>query len=96
MNFISKPQAPAFLSLFFIAAFADPALAAAGTQSVNNLFQTILGVLQGVSLVVVTISILWAGYKMIFTAATIQHVAGPFLGAIVVAAAPWLAELLVG
>ena len=96
MKFICKVQAPEFLSLFLIAVCEFPELAAAGTQSVNNLFQTILGVLQGVSLVVVTLAILSAGYKMFFTAGTIQHVAGPFLGAIVVAAAPWLAELLVG
>lgn len=84
---------PAFLAALMLC---DPALAAAGTQSVNTLFQTILTTLQGVSIVVVTIAIVWAGYKMIFTSANLQQVAGPFLGAVLVAAAPWLAELLVG
>ena len=43
-----------------------------------------------------TIALVWAGYKIIFTSATLQQVAGPFLGAVLVAAAPWLADLLVG
>lgn len=85
-----------FPSLLAALMLCDPALAAAGTQSVNTLFQTILTTLQGVSIVVVTIAIVWAGYKMIFTSANLQQVAGPFLGAVLVAAAPWLAELLVG
>ena len=85
---------PALLTALMLC---DPALAAAGTQSINTLFQTILTTLQGVSLVVVTIiALVWAGYKIIFTSATLQQVAGPFLGAVLVAAAPWLADLLVG
>ena len=66
----------------------DPALAAAGTQSINTLFQTILTTLQGVSLVVVTIALVWAGYKIIFTSATLlgrrlsgcRSLAGRFAG----------------
>ena len=65
----------------------DPALAAAGTQSLNNTLQTIL---------IVTGAIIWAGYRMLYTHANIQTVGGPFLGACLIAAAPWLAELLVG
>lgn len=42
---------------------AEPALAAAGTQSVTNFFNTIQGTLQTVSLVVVTISVMWAGFE---------------------------------
>ena len=90
---ISNFLFPALLTALMLC---DPALAAAGTQSINTLFQTILTTLQGVSLVVVTIALVWAGYKIIFTSATLQQVAGPFLGAVLVAAAPWLADLLVG
>ncbi len=74
----------------------DPALAASGTQSINTLFQQILTVLQGVSIVVVTIALVWAGYRVMYTEASIRQVAGPVMGAILVAAAPWLADLLVG
>ena len=38
----------------------DPALAAAGTQSLNNTLQTILSVFQGASLLIVTGAIIWA------------------------------------
>ena len=97
MNFISKLQAPALLAVIaLISTFAEPALAAGGTQSVNNLLQTILGLCQSASYGVVTLAIIWAGYRMIWTSASIQHIAGPFLGAIAIAAAPWLADLLVG
>ena len=82
--------------LILLLALSEPAFAAAGTQSVNTLFNTLLGILQGVSLVVVTCAIVWAGYKVLFTGVAIQQVAGPFMGAILIASAPWLAELLVG
>lgn len=68
----------------------------AGTQSLNNTLQTILSVFQGASLLIVTGAIIWAGYRMLYTHANIQTVGGPFLGACLIAAAPWLAELLVG
>lgn len=74
----------------------DPALAASGTQSINTLFTQILTVLQGVSVVVVTCALVWAGYRVMYTEASIRQVAGPVMGAILVAAAPWLADLLVG
>ena len=72
------------------------AFAASGTQSVNNLFQQILDVLQNVSLVVVTIAIIWAGYKVLFVGNSMQEVSKPLLGAIMIGAAPWIAELFVG
>lgn len=84
---------PALLAALMLC---DPALAAAGTQALNNMLQTILGVFQGCSLVAVTGAIVWAGYKLLFTQATIQHVWGPVLGACLIASASWLAELLVG
>ena len=84
---------PALLAALMLC---DPALAASGTQALNNTLQTILGILQGCSLVVVTIAIGWAGYKILFTPAGIQQVWGPVLGASLIASAPWLAELLVG
>lgn len=88
-------------SLFFVAvfvafAFCEPALAASGTAAVNTLFEKILSVLQGVSLLVVTCAIIWAGYKMLWDGANIRAVAGPVLGAVVIASASWLAELMVG
>lgn len=77
----------------------SPALAAGGSGAgadVNSLFTEILGVLQGVSVVVVTCAVIWAGYKTLFKGAGLGEVGGPLMGAILIGAAPWLAELLVG
>lgn len=92
LNFL-KTLSPVLLALLLIS---DPAMAAAGTQSINTLFQTILTTLQGVSAIVVTLAVLWAGYKVLWLGVNIQQVAGPFIGAILIASSPWLAQLLVG
>lgn len=73
------------------------AFAAGGTgTTVDSMFNEILGILQGLSVVVVTIAVIWAGYKTLFKGAGLMEVAGPLMGAILIGAAPWLAELLVG
>lgn len=86
------------LGLLAAAAFGSmPAFAAGGSGStVNTLFDQVLSILQGLSVVVVTIAIIWAGYKVLFKGAALMEVAGPLMGAILIGAAPWLAELLVG
>ncbi len=74
------------------------ALAAPGGTGtdVNTLFNEILTVLQGISVVVVTCAVIWAGYKTLFKGAGLTEVGGPLMGAILIGAAPWLAEILVG
>ena len=64
--------------------------------TVNNLFETILAVMQGVAVVIVAIAIIWAGFKILFKGAQLSEVAGPLIGAILIGAAAWLAELMVG
>lgn len=75
---------------------AMPAFAAGSLTSVSTLFDTILSVLQGLAVVVVTIAVIWAGYKVLFKGASIMEVAGPLMGAILIGAASYLADLLVG
>lgn len=91
MNLLKKITPP-LLALML----SNVAFAAGGTQSVNNLFDTILDTLQGVGLVVVTIAIMWAGYKVLFVGNTLQEVSKPLIGAILIGSAPWLAALFVG
>ncbi len=76
----------------------SPAFAAAGGSgnNVNSMFNEILGILQGLSVVVVTVAVIWAGYKTLFKGAGLMEVAGPLMGAILIGSAPWLADLLVG
>lgn len=69
---------------------------AAGTQSVTNFFNTIQGTLQTVSLVVVTISVMWAGFRVLFMGNAFQEVAKPLLGGIMIGSAGWIASLFVG
>lgn len=75
---------------------ADPTMAAAGTQSVTNFFNTIESTLQTVSLVVVTISVMWAGFRVLFMGNAFQEVAKPLLGGIMIGSAGWIASLFVG
>ena len=85
------------LSAVVAACSSAPAFAAGGSgTTVNSLFDQILTILQGLSVVVVTIAIIWAGYKVLFKGAALMEVAGPLMGAILIGAAPWIAELLVG
>ena len=81
-----------------LALLSPPSFAAAGGTgtTINSLFEQILTILQGLSVVVVTVAIIWAGYKVLFKGAALMEVAGPVMGAILIGAAPWLAELLVG
>ena len=72
-------------------------LAAGGTgANVESLFRSILTTLQGLGVVVVTIAIIWAGYKVLFKGVAIQEIGGPLAGAILIGAAPWLADLILG
>lgn len=75
-----------------------PAMAAAGGSgtNVNSMFQEILGILQSLAVVVVTVAMIWAGYKTLFKGAGLMEVAGPLMGAILIGSAPWLADILVG
>ena len=93
---MSSKISKVLLPLLLAAAAAEPALAAAGTQSVTNFFNTIESTLQTVSLVVVTISVMWAGFRVLFMGNAFQEVAKPLLGGIMIGSAGWIASLFVG
>lgn len=52
--------------------------------------------LRGLSLVTVTIAVLWVGYKVLFGGSTIRECAPIIIGAIIIASAAEVAKLLVG
>lgn len=88
---------PAILAFGLAFLFAlDPALAASGTKSVQNIFQQILDILQPATAVVAAVAICWGAYKMMYQSASIQHLYGPVGGCIVAAMAVWIANQLVG
>ena len=74
-----------------------PALAAAGgTNQVNDTFQWIYDLMMGAGVIVVTCAIAWAGYRMLFKGASVQDVAGPFLGALVIGCSGTIAGMILG
>lgn len=88
-----------FSIMIFTALAASPelALAAGGIGSnVNSLFQTILDNMTTVGAVICTISLVWAGFKIMFLGVSLRELGGPLIGAIVVGAAAWIAGLILG
>lgn len=79
-------------------AFASASAFAAGGvsgESVQTLFESVLDMLQMASVPIVTIAVCWAGYKVIWGGSAIQEVGPLVVGAILIGASPWVAELLV-
>lgn len=83
------------LAVSFIFA-ASPAYAAVGGLSkVNDFMDDILKMLQGLSLAVVTIAFIWAGYKFLFQHADIMEVLKIVGGGILIGGAGGLASFFV-
>lgn len=70
-------------------AFAD------GFSKANQLLQNIDSGLRGISIVTVTIAALWVGYKVLFGGSTIKECSPVIIGAIVIASAAEIANMLV-
>lgn len=63
--------------------------------NVQSKFTAIRDALNTCGVVVLTIAIMWAGYKIMFQGQTLREVAPPLLGAILFAGATGLANLLI-
>jgi hypothetical protein len=73
------------------------AAAAAGTgglAKVNTFVDNVLGILKGVSIAVVTIAIIWAGYKFLFKNADIAEVGKILAGGLLIGGASELTGFL--
>lgn len=79
------------LSLVFI----EPAFAQ-GLEKVNTFMNNVVAVLRGASLAVVTIAIMWAGYKYLFKHADIAEVGKILAGGLLIGGAAQLAAYLLG
>lgn len=75
----------------------DAAMAAGGggLPDVQSKFDTLKGVIGGCGAVVLSIAVMWAGYKIMFQGQTLREVAPPLLGAILFASATGIANLLI-
>lgn len=79
---------------FYISFFTHPAYA--DFQKANKLLTKVEQGLRSLSLVTVTLAILWVGYKVLFGGSTIQECAPVIIGAIIIASAAEIAKMLVG
>jgi type IV secretory pathway VirB2 component (pilin) len=86
---------PLLAMLAFAALFAvEPAFAQGGLDKVNTFMDNVLSILRGVSITVVTIAIMWAGYKFLFKHADIAECAKILAGGLLIGGAAELARFL--
>jgi type IV secretion system protein VirB2 len=75
--------------------FSGVAGATANFNQLNSTLLTVVSGLQGAGIAVVTVAIIWAGYKMIFQHARWTDVATVVLGAVLIGAATTIANWLI-
>jgi len=91
-QFPSTPRPAAFA----ITALALPALASAqGFDKINTTVTNVQGILVTISIAVVTIAIIWAGFKMIFQGARLADVANVLIGGTLIGGAAAFASYIV-
>ncbi len=71
------------------------AFCAGGLDKVNSLMNSISSALYAVGVIVLTIAIMWAGFKIMFQGQTLREVAPPLLGGILIGAASSIAGFLI-
>ena len=83
-----------FMALAALMLFAGPA-AAEGLESVNTFLDEVVTLLKGAGVLIVTVAIMWCGYKMIFKGASFSEVALIFVGGLLIGGAATIAGYLV-
>lgn len=98
MNILKKNFSPLMIAMVAAALFAvEPAFAqGGGLGKVNTFLENVLSVLRGASIAVVTIAIIWAGYKFLFKHADIAEVGKILAGGLLIGGAAELARYLLG
>lgn len=72
----------------------DPVMAS-GLDSAKKFMGNIKDILTGISAVVVTIAIIWSGFKMVFQGASFRDIAPILIGGFLIGAAGVIANMLV-
>ena len=72
----------------------EPAFAQGGLDKVNTFVENVLVVLRGISIGVVTIAIMWAGYKFLFKHADMAECGKILAGGLLIGGAAELAQYL--
>lgn len=89
-NWLNNKLLTVFVFLFATPAFAD------GFSKADELLEKIKVGLTGLSIVTVTIAVLWVGYQVLFNGNTLRGCTPVIIGAIVIASAAEVASMMVG
>ncbi len=102
MNTLSQPFSFRQFSFALLVGFAilcvlapDVAYASGGLSKVNNFMDNIAGILRGAAIVTVTVAVMWAGYKFLFTQATVMEVGKIVIAGLLIGGAAEIAGYLV-
>lgn len=90
-NALSRFSTPALAALWL----APTAALAQGFDKINTTVSNVQAILVTISIAVVTISIIWAGFKMIFQGARLADVANVLIGGTLIGGAAAFATYIV-
>lgn len=90
-SILNRIGTPLFMLLIWIPSFAW----AQGFQKINTTVLNVNAILVTISIAVVTIAIMWAGFKMIFQGARLADVANVLIGGTLVGGAAAFASFIV-
>lgn len=92
---MKKSYKSVFIAILVTLMLPNLTFGAGGLDKVNTLMSSISSALYAVGVVVLTIAIMWAGFKIMYQGQTLREVAPPLLGGILVGAASGIAGLLI-
>jgi type IV secretion system protein VirB2 len=82
-------------TLFLTSAWISPMAGAQGFDKINTTVTNVQSILVTISIAVVTIAIIWAGFKMIFQGARLTDVANVLIGGTLIGGAAAFASYIV-
>jgi len=91
----SRFSACALLLLIGGLCLTEPAFAQGGLSSVNTFLDNVVSILRGAGVLIVTVAIMWCGYKMIFKGASFSEVAMIFVGGLLIGGAATISSYLI-
>lgn len=93
MNLLkSKKGIIFFICLLCLTEFA--LAAGGGLTNVNKLFENIAMVLKGVGVIILTVAVMVAGYKVMWGGSTVREVAPLIIGGVLIGSASYFAGLI--
>lgn len=84
------------IALLTLAAINPTFAAVGGLEKVNGFVESVLVVLRGISIGVVTVAIMWAGYKFLFKQADMAECGKILAGGLLIGGAAELSSYLLG